>query len=240
MDQHDVSDGGATVRSEAFRDAQLPRVRAYVAVVCAPERSEDAESAVLVDFLARAGGEPAPAELLERELLRATRSGAAGRFNVLVPAGRPELHLTAECRAMPELLALHANGERPEDESLIARHLAGCPVCAHTLDRMREAERAFARGAGELPELEIEETSVETRNVVAAPPPRAVSNPIPEPKASLVPTQLAESPIAPGAPAAPPAPAEPHRAPTGAPAAHRRRSGGLVGAIRKLARPTGP
>ena len=232
MEQSDLSDGVATTGIEAFRDAQLPRVRAYVAVVCSPERSDEAGSAALVDLLARTGGEPAPATQLERELLRATRSAAAGRFNVVVPIGRPEFQLTPECQAMPELLALHANGERPEDEVLIAGHPASCAACAHTLDRMREAERAFARGVGELPTLEAEETIVDTSKARAAPTPLRPggpnpvpggSNPVPQPELSLARgSRPYDPPAAPGAPVA----------------THRRRSGGLVGAIRKLGRPT--
>jgi hypothetical protein len=72
MDQPDQTEARASAGIGAFRDAQLPRVRAYVAVACSRERSDEAE--------------------------------------------------------MPELLALHGNRERPEDESLIARHLApGAP-----------------------------------------------------------------------------------------------------------------
>jgi hypothetical protein len=209
----------------AFREARLPRVRAYVAEVCSPEHSEEAISATFVDFQARAPDDAGTGDHLDRVLLRATRSAAGGRFAVVVPQGRPELSLTAECRTMPELLALHANGERAGDEALIGDHLSRCAICAHTLSRMQRADRAFSRATGELPALEIEPTSVDTTK---APPP----------------TDRPATPPIPGGHNAPPEPesafgrgSRPSGAgpPPGAP--YRRRSGGLVGAIRKLGRP---
>lgn len=197
----------------SFRESRLPRVRAYVAEVCAPEQADEATSAAFVDFLARtvegsAGdGEP------DRVLLCATRSAAAGRFAVAVPLGRPELTLTAECRAMPELLALHANRERSADEALIAAHLASCAICAHTLERMRRAERAFAKGSGELPELEVADTTVDTAGL---------RQPEPRPERETPPGARTSRP--PGTP--------------GGPATYRRRSGGLVGALRRFGRTT--
>ena len=250
MEAYDA--GGGPARAD---DPRVPRVRAYVGVLCAPDRAEDAEAAALVDFLARTGGDlSARAEQIARELLQATRSAAAGRFSVVVPVGHPATHVTAECRAMPELLAAYANGERPEDEPLIAGHLAGCAVCAHTLDRMHEADRAFAREVGQLPQLEVEEWTVDTTRVAVtptptavAPPPMAETKPLPEPDTARPASASGEEQRVPEPPAETrPAPAGPRpspvapRVPSAQPhTVYRRRSGGLVGAIRKLTRPSG-
>jgi hypothetical protein len=245
------SAGGRTGLSDqrnglaAFREAQLPRVRVYVDAVCSPERSEEAISAAFVDFLARTGDlgsgdhEPALDRELDHELLGATRSAAAGRFLVVVPQGRPELSLTPECRAMPELLALHANADRPGDEALIAAHLAGCAICAHTLTRMQEAERAFARASSELPALDVEVTTVDTTKV----PSRPASRPTTAQAPAVAPARASEAPFASRHNPIP----EPENAPRDHPSGsgmpvergetYRRRSGGLVGAIRKFGRP---
>jgi hypothetical protein len=260
-----LSSGGEQAGLAALREAQLPRVRAYVAAVCSPNRAEEAISAAFVDFRARAGGEPrmdsephgdgeahgdgdpAPDRDAERELLRATRSAAAGRFLVVVPQGRPELSLAPECRAMPELLALHANGERPGDEALIAGHLAGCAVCAHTLARVQEAERAFAHGTGVLPALEIEATTVDTTRFPARPAPPRPADPTPaaNPPPAPGPSPAAAASSRPGSQKSNPTP-EPESTPQDRPlrsqmplepgGAYRRRTGGLVGVIRKFGR----
>jgi hypothetical protein len=237
----------------AFREAQLPRVRAYVGTVCSPDRGEEAISAAFVDFLARAGGEaggdgePAPDRDIDRTLLRATRSAAAGRFLVVVPQGRPELSLAPECRAMPELLALHANDKRPGDEALIAGHLAGCAICAHTLARVQEAERAFARGSGELPALDIEATTVDTTKFPARPaPPRPAESPAAvDASPARVSSPAAAASHAPGDGESNP-PLQHETTPQNRPSHsempleprgnYRRRSGGLVGALRKFGR----
>jgi hypothetical protein len=247
-----LSSGGEQTGLAAFREAQLPRARAYVAAVCSPDRSEEAISAAFVDFLARAGGEvrgdgePAPDRELDRALLHATRSAAAGRFLVVVPQGRPELSLTPECRAMPELLALRANDERPGDEALIGGHLAGCAICARTLARMQEAERAFARGSGELPSLDIEVTTIDTTKFPAPPaPPLAPDSPgaadpggsSPRSASPLAPDDEESDPLL--QPESIPTPRNHQRSsemPLEPGGTHRRRSGGLAGAIRKLGR----
>jgi hypothetical protein len=236
-----------------FRGARSPRVEAYVAQVCAPELADQAVSAAFVDFLARIAAAPGNDAELDRLLLAATRSAAAGRFTVASPPGRT-LAIGTECQAMPELLAAHAADERPADEGLISGHLAGCSVCAHTLARMQDAERAFAAPSGALPALELRETSVDTTTTPPSRPrptppphPRPTSPPRPTPSAQPAsperggPEPLVEPegsrPIA----APPPAhglpstasPAPGHHPPA-APA--RGRSGGLVGAIKKFSR----
>jgi hypothetical protein len=215
-----------------YRDARAPRVGAYVAQVCPPDLAQDAVSAAFVDFLARVAGAPGAEDSLDELLLAATRSAAAGRFTVASPPGRT-LAVSAECHAMPELLAAHANRERPTDEGLIGAHLASCSICTHTLVRMQDAERAFAQPSGELPAIELRETVVDTTTM----PPARHSEPKLEPESRGV------SP-APNPPSAPPAPPASSAQRSGSrdviyppPAMGRRRSGGLVGAIRRFSRP---
>jgi hypothetical protein len=238
-----------------FRDARLPRVQAYVAQVCPPELAEDAVSAAFMDFFARLATTPEADAELDRLLLAATRSAAAGRFTVASPPGHT-LAVSIECQAMPELLAVHANRERPTDEALIGEHLAGCSICAHTLVRMQDAERAFAQPFGELPAMALQETVVDT---AAVPPPRPAPPTPPRPAPPTPPRPSSPTPprAASPRPASPlrPAPSpesglaassaekhdtqpklEPDSRPYPPPAANRRRSGGLVGAIRRFSR----
>ncbi len=236
-----------------FGNARLPRVQGYVAQVCPPELAEDAVSAAFMDFFARLAATPEADDELDRLLLAATRSAAAGRFTVASPPGRT-LAVSVECQAMPELLAVHANRERPTDEALIGEHLAGCSICAHTLVRMQDAERAFAQPFGDLPAMALQETVVDT---AAAPPPRpapsrpaSAQGPAPSPESGPAasspetddtePKLERESGAAPHAPRPPrvsPAPASGSpTAPYTPPATSRRRSGGLVGAVRRFGR----
>jgi hypothetical protein len=209
----------------AFRESRAPRVQAYVERVCLPDVADEATSAAFVDFLARAAAEPHTDGELDVLLLHGTRSAAASRFAVAVPMGHPELALSAECRAMPELLATHANGESPGDEQLIADHLVDCAICAHTLTRMQAAEQAFAAAASKLPALEIEETTVDLGKARPRPaPPSRPANPQPSPQ----PENQSNPRIQPATPAARQEPP---------PGPRRRRSGGLVGAIRRFGRP---
>jgi hypothetical protein len=215
-----------------YRDARLPRVVAYVTQVCPPDLAEDAVSAAFVDFLARVAAVPGADASLDELLLAATRSAAAGRFTVASPPGRT-LAMSAECQAMPELLAVHANRERPTDEGLIGAHLASCSICTHTLVRMQDAERAFAQPSGELPAIELRETVVDT---TTGQPPRPIPEPKLEPESRPVsPTSKAPSP--PQALSASPAQPSGSRDVTyPPPAVGRRRSGGLVGAITRFSR----
>jgi hypothetical protein len=239
-----AGDGAAIA---GFRDARLPRVEAYVAQVCPPELADEAVAAAFVDFLARVADAPVTDAKLDGLLLAATRSAAAGRFTVASAPGR-SLAIAAECNAMPELLAVHANGERAGDEALIAAHLAGCSICTHTLARMQDAERAFAKPSGELPALELRETEVDTAK---PPPPRptaaAVPASAPSPTSARRKSADTEPKVEPQTPPGAQRPAAQRvspslRSPAPAvadppPVTRRRRSGGLVGAIRRLSRP---
>ena len=113
----------------------------------------------------------------------------------------------AECQAMPELLAARANGELPDDDRLIREHLRACIVCESSLARMHRAERRLGLAVVPEPPLAVPEPPA-PEPPVAAPEP-----PAPEPP--------------PAAAAAPPSPA---------PIIVRRRTGGVVGAVRKAAR----
>jgi hypothetical protein len=236
-----VGDTDLSATDVAFRESRAPRVQAYMERVCLPEVTDEATSAAFVDFLARAGAEPDADGGLDALLLQGTRSAAASRFAVAVPMGHPELALSAECRAMPELLATHANGESPGDEQLIADHLVDCAICAHTLTRMQAAEQAFAAAASELPALEVKETRVNlgkarprparpsasasasaSAPTGARPPSRGNPQPSPQPESRSNP---GIEPVTPATRQEPP------------PASSRRRSGGLVGAIRRFGRP---
>jgi hypothetical protein len=231
-----VGDTDLSATDIAFRESRAPRVQAYVERVCLPDVTDETTSAAFVDFLARAGAEPRADGGLDVLLLQGTRSAAASRFAVAVPMGHPELALSAECRAMPELLATHANGESPGDEQLIADHLVDCAICAHTLTRMQAAEQAFAAAASELPALEVEETRVDLGKARPRPARPSASAPTgghPRPQADPQPSPQPENRSNPGIEAA--MPAAQQELPR--PGSRRRRSGGLVGAIRRFGRP---
>jgi hypothetical protein len=140
-----------------FRDAHVGKVRSYCERACTPERLQDACEASFVDFLARIRASDPPTADLEPVLLAATRSAAAGRFKVVqAPGSTPRRPLKrsgeeAICAAMPELLAAQANDELRGDGQALADHIAGCPTCAGTDQRMRESERAFAQDPGWVP-----------------------------------------------------------------------------------------
>lgn len=186
----------------AFRERERPRVFAYCAQACPPERVEQAAEAAFLDLVARArSGEPGTgAEIL----LTALRSAAAGRALVEAVGG---VAPGEECQAMPELLAARANGELGDGGPLVREHLESCPVCSATAARLERAEQAYRQPGGE---ARAEAEPVAVREAAAA------------------------APIAPE-----PAPAPPPPAPSPpAPIIVRRRSGGLVGAVRKAARST--
>jgi hypothetical protein len=231
-----------------FRATRLPRVQAYVTQVCPPDLADEAVSAAFVDFFARIAAAPIADAELDGLLLSATRSAAAGRFTVASPPGRT-LAVSAECHAMPELLAAHANRERPSDEGLIAGHLGSCSICAHTLVRMQDAERAFAKPSGELAALVVQETVVDTtrtppRRPTPPPPPSPPPTPPPpaHPSAEGRGSRESKPKLEPES-SLPEAPSESPARRSGspgvaahAPAAGRRRSGGLVGAVRRFGR----
>jgi hypothetical protein len=138
-----------------FRDAHLGKVRSYCEQACTPERLDDACDASFRDFLGRIRASEAPGGELESVLLAATRSAAAGRFEVVRAPGKPHRPGNrsgdAICAAMPELLAAAANKELRGDGMTVSEHVERCPTCAGTDQQMREAERAFAQDPGWLP-----------------------------------------------------------------------------------------
>jgi len=150
----DLSDGRSlaeTIRSgdpdaiAGFRDAHIEKVRTYCAKTCAPDRVDEACEAALREFVARVRERDARSVDLDRELLRATRSAAAGRFEVSAETSEPL------CAAMPELLAAEANGELRADASSLRSHERECATCADTVERVRRAEDAFARATPWIP-----------------------------------------------------------------------------------------
>jgi hypothetical protein len=130
-----------------FRDAHAAKVRSYCGEVCARERVEEALAAAFIDFLARLRIAGDHDSSLEKLLLAATRSAAAGRFEVwrsLAAVEQTGSEIHPDCAAMPELLAASANGELRGDRTTITRHLSSCPTCAITADRTQQAARRFA------------------------------------------------------------------------------------------------
>ncbi len=136
-----------------FRDAHAEKVRSFCASVCAPERLDDACEAAFIEFVARIRTTEIGDERLDDLLLKATRSAAAGRCQIIRPrpsrdgaqASHPDPRI---CAAMPELLAAAANSELRGDPAALAREQESCPTCAATAARMRTAERAFALAPG--------------------------------------------------------------------------------------------
>jgi hypothetical protein len=131
-----------------FREAHAHKIRSYCEEACRPELAETACEAALRELLARLRAREVEPVDVEEMLLQATRSAAAGRFQVETAPRRlrrSRVPSDPTCLAMPELLAAHANGELTGDASPIEHHLERCLTCARTIARMTHAERAFAR-----------------------------------------------------------------------------------------------
>jgi hypothetical protein len=200
-----------------FRELHVRQMKSYCDVACSPPLVDEAIGAAFVDFLGRVTEGRQSDEELEGTLLEATRAAAAARITVEATQ--------AECTAVPELLAAQANAELPGDDRILLEHLRDCRVCQATHARMEEAEQAFWPEPEpepvvepEPPVVEPEPPVVEPEPVVEVPPEPPLPEPEPEP-------QPEPAPQPPSAPAPP------------APIVVRRRSGGLVGAIRKRIRP---
>jgi hypothetical protein len=197
-----VRDAEAMAR---FYDRHVAGVRHFCAAVCPAERVEEAVESAIVNFLARATEKPthaAPEDLLRS----ATREVAAGRM-------KPEVAALSDpadpvCRAMPELVAAHINGELRGSGDLVEEHLRSCSVCQGSAARLEQAEVAFV--AWPTVVREIRDTSL---------------------RLAVSPT---ESAVATHAPPASQPQASPER-----PVRVRARRGGLVGAVRQLARSRG-
>jgi hypothetical protein len=204
-----------------LRTAHLERVRAYCGELCPPERVQEAAEATFLDLAARMSASAAecrPEELL----LRAARSAAAARLRVEVPSGHP---LRPECEVMPELLAARANGELAGDERPIRAHVTACLVCETTLARLRRAEQRLAPLAWASPPPALTGAPPPALTGARAPEVARAIDAQPEPQPAPLPAQ----------PAPPPAPGPQRPVPAAQPIVIRRRTGGLVGALRKAA-----
>jgi hypothetical protein len=237
-----------------FRELHVRQMKSYCDVACPPPLVDEAIGAAFVDFLGRVTEGRQSDEELEGTLLEATRAAAAARITVEATQ--------AECTAVPELLAAQANAELPGDDRVLFEHLRDCPVCRATHARMEEAEQAFWPEAEPEADPEPEPAAaaepepvpplppvVEPEPAVEVPPePPLPPEPEPEPQPEPGPPEepLPEpEPVAAPAPSPSPSPRaepEPEPEPASAPAPPtpivvRRRSGGLVGAIKKRVRP---
>jgi hypothetical protein len=131
-----------------FRDAHIETVRRYCGAVCASDRAEDACDAAFREFVARVR-EAGDSEIdLDRVLLQATRSAAAGRFEL---RGSVQATDPAVCAAMPELLAAEANGELRTDPEVLRRHREGCARCGAIAAQLERAEHEFSRASVWIP-----------------------------------------------------------------------------------------
>jgi hypothetical protein len=197
-----VRDEGAMAR---FYERHAAGVRQFCAAVCPADRVDEAVEAAMVTFLARAT--ETPADAAPEDLLRnATREVAAGRMTP--EATPPSDSVDPVCRAMPELVAAHINGELLGSGDLVDEHLRGCPICQASAARLEQAEVAFA--AWPTAARETRDTSL----------------------------RLAVSPTESAAATHPPPASQPQASPE-RPVRVRVRRGGLVGAVRQLARSRG-
>ncbi len=209
-----------------FHDAHVRKVRSYCAHACQAEAVDEAVEASFVDFVARVREAAMEEPPLGDLLLAGTRSAAASRFVVEQPT-------SDICLAMPELLGALANGELGAESRQMHEHLKRCPACQATAARMQEAERAFAESTGwEEPGTVAADREPEPSASEPEPEPSA-SEPEPEPGPSTAepepePQLQASQRLEP-----PPPPAQP---PPPQPSVVRARSGGLVGAAKKLGR----
>lgn len=232
-----------------FHDAHIEAVRSYCSSICAPEDVEAACDAAFVDFTGRLAVSTDPDPDLEVVLAAATRAAAAARY-------AHDRESSATCITVPELLAARANHELEHSESLGA-HIAECPICRETEAKMENAESAFGGGEGRaaafassVPErlAEPEPQAVEPEHQAAATEPQSESEPQAEiepqsqaepesePQAPVEPEPDAEAEAGPEPEAAPPAAPSPPAPSPPPPRRTVRRSGGLVGAARSLAR----
>jgi hypothetical protein len=135
-----------------FYDARAAGIREYCASVVAAELVDEATLASFIDLLGRVreandGGD------LDELLLKATRTAAAARTRVYLPASRfgrllgrrerpaPE----AVCHSTPDLLAAEANGELAAAPAALLQHIRHCTACKTTAARIHGAEWAFTR-----------------------------------------------------------------------------------------------
>jgi outer membrane biosynthesis protein TonB len=224
-----------------YYDGRAPSVYEYCAQVSRNEHVEEAVLASFADFLGRVRAAGAEADL--DELLRkSTRTAAASRMQV-------SHSRDATCRSMPELIAARANGELPHDEGPIKAHLEGCRSCRQAAQRLVDAEDALVRSASRQPPEEVRTAWLLIASKGDRQPepgettrPPAAEAPAPEPEPP------SPAPPPPPAPDPEPTPQPPDPEPTPQPAAvsvttptpqplrGKRRTGGLIGAARRVAR----
>jgi hypothetical protein len=227
-----------------YYDGRAPSVYAYCHEVCTRDRVEDAVLASFADFLGRLRAAGAEADL-DDLLRKSTRTAAAGRMQVH--------SREATCQSLPELIAARANGELPHDEGPIKDHLEKCRACRQAAQRLVEAEDALVAPAGRQPPEEIRaawlliaskgaepaegEAALETPAPEPEPPSPAPAPPVPDP---LPPAPAPEPPPPAPDPESPPQPAATAtpgpETPSPQPVRARRRTGGLIGAARRVAR----
>lgn len=190
----------------AVYDRHASAVREYCAELLPPELVEEATFAGFVDFLGRAqrADPDGDADQLVR---RAARTAAAARLDV------PDSE-SAACRAVPELLAVRANGELARDDEALQAHLEGCSTCRGLADSLANAEDAFRRRPHGDPPATLREEWIKLAS--AKPPPVPEPKPVKEPEA---PSSEGDMPEAP---------------PPVLPARRRARRGGLVGTTRRI------
>ena len=188
-------------------------VQQYCSLVAAMERIDEAANAALLNFLARAMTAPADAD--PDDLLRkALREVAAARMEFRAGNGGSDA-VDPICLAVPELLAARRNQELPGSEALLEEHLQGCEICRFTAARLEGAESAFgSMFGGEL----YRRTRDQWLGLASAEVSAAETKPVPEP-ARATPQG---------------APTEPGPQPS---IQTRRRSGGLLGAVKRLTQP---
>jgi hypothetical protein len=209
-----------------YYDGRAPSVYQYCAQICPSQQVEEAVLASFADFLGRVRAAGADADLDEL-LRRSARSAAASRMKVA--KSRDPV-----CHSMPELIAARANGELPHGEGPIKAHLEDCRSCRQTAQRLIDAEDALVQSATRQPPEEVRTAwlliatkRTEGDRLADAPPRDEPAAETPEP-----PTPEPERPPTPAA-AEPPPPAP---TPVPQPVRVRRRSGGLLGAARRVTR----
>jgi chemotaxis protein histidine kinase CheA len=240
-----------------YYDGRAPSVYQYCAQVCHSEQVEEAVLAAFADFLGRVRAAGPEADL-DDLLRKSTRTAAASRMQA--SSGRD-----ATCRSMPELIVARANDELPHDEGPIKAHLDHCRSCRQAAKRLIEAEDALVGPATRQPPEEVRTAwlliasrgagSVESE--ASREVPEQPVEPAAEPAAEQVPEQPVEPAAEPASETAPERPVEPAAEPAAEtasqppadepPAAEtpserhvtvRRRTGGLIGAARRVASST--
>ena len=221
-----------------YYDGRAPSVYQYCAQLCPGPAVEEAVLASFADFLGRARSAGADADL-DDLLRKSARIAAASRMQV----GKSRDPI---CRSMPDLIAARANEELPYSEEGIVAHIRHCRTCRQTAQRLIEAEDALVQPASRQAPEEIRTAWLliaskgagpERSAEASAQPASEAPAPEPEPRpAAPEPTPQPSAPEPPPEPAAEEPPAPVPEPPVPPPVRVRRRTGGLVGAARRVAR----